>query len=83
MSDSLADAYGASEGVGRKEWSDRDRGQSWRFDPDLEHALELKQSRPDAWDALGPETKMAAGYYVNDKAAAKAHGIDVSGREQA
>ncbi len=54
--------------------------EAWRFDPEMEQAAALKRDRPEVFDQLSPNTKMALGLYVRHKAAAREQGIDTSGR---
>lgn len=51
----------------------------WRRDPKLEEVARLQRENPAAFERLSAEAKMSLGYYLEQKAAAEAEGVDVSG----
>lgn len=55
------------------------KGRAWRYRPDLERAIALRDSDPAAYGALGSSIHMQVGFYEKDKVAANAIGVDVSG----
>jgi len=63
----------------RLERQERMQAEAWRYDASLEEALRLKADHPGEYRQLAPGTKMAVGYYVAGKAAARKLGMDTSG----
>lgn len=51
---------------------------SFRYDPEAERLLALRESRPAAWDALPSAARVGLALYSGSKAAAAALGQDVS-----
>ncbi|WP_314250632.1 hypothetical protein [Streptomyces sp. DSM 40907] len=58
---------------------ERAKAANFAYDRQAETVLFMRDNDPSAFDALSPAMKIAAGYYAESKAAAKAHGIDVTG----
>lgn len=53
-------------------------GAGWRHDPEMERLVKLRDTRPEAYDAMSPTVKMALGYYLSGKDAARAEGLDTA-----
>lgn len=51
---------------------------AFRYDPESERLLALRQTRPEAWEALPNGSRVGLALYSGSKAAAAALGHDVS-----
>ncbi len=66
----VAEAYAQHEGA-LDEQQLRHRASSHRPDPQMERALQLERTDPDAFRRLGSSLCTAAGHYAETKAAAE------------
>jgi len=52
---------------------------AWRHDPQMEALLVMKRDSPDRYDQQPANLKASLGYYLTEKEAAEAIGIDTGG----
>ncbi|EYR61921.1 hypothetical protein N866_14280 [Actinotalea ferrariae CF5-4] len=72
MNDRLSRAYAPAEhALTRQEREDANRARTFRPNPDLDRALDLRTTDPARYAALPRTVRMSAAYYANDKAAAE------------
>ncbi|MGW0547298.1 hypothetical protein [Streptomyces altiplanensis] len=58
---------------------ERSKADNFAYSQQGEALLAMKANDPAAFDSLSPALKTTTAYYSASKAAAKAHGIDVTG----
>lgn len=63
-----------------QEWREESRASIWRYEAELERLEHLEQTKPDLFASLGPAARLKLGFYLADRQAAAAAGIDTTGR---